>query len=494
MITAAGFGFALTRLSPAMLGTQLFASLMWTAFLGALGAGLFFTSDSISEEKREGTMGLLFLTDLRGYDIVTGKFLASALRGVYGLLAAVPIIGISLTMGGVTGLVFFKSSLALLNALFASLVAGLFVSAISRDSQKALLATVLVLAFWLGAGPIVDSLMQPMQPFFSFSSPAYLVKKAMRGASGFWPGLIVNQALTLALLALACHFAANTWRDKTAAPANALEAMDRWLKFGGQTRRQKFRRKLVRMNPVCWLACRQRWQAAVLWAIAALLIAGAAAVVYINNRSAWNLTLFGDGAVRFLLYIAVASHAGRFLADARRNGLLELFLVTPLTGGEIIAGQWQALLRMFGWPLGIILATQLATHFLFFSFHSSASAPVHTVLDILLIPAHLAALIWFGMWMGLVSKNINTAAWKALLFVQVLPWFVVTFSQFGLFRLAGPTWPGSLGQYAPLLLYLTKDFVFIAWSRRKLYAEFHGRVTNRAGATRLPSPVPLSTR
>ena len=28
------------------------------------------TADSLSAEKREGTLGLLFLTDLRGYDVV----------------------------------------------------------------------------------------------------------------------------------------------------------------------------------------------------------------------------------------------------------------------------------------------------------------------------------------------------------------------------------------------------------------------------------------
>ena len=31
------------------------------------------TADCLSEEKREGTLGLLFLTDLRGYDIVVSS-------------------------------------------------------------------------------------------------------------------------------------------------------------------------------------------------------------------------------------------------------------------------------------------------------------------------------------------------------------------------------------------------------------------------------------
>src|SRR5262245_19746445 len=46
-------------------GKALFVILTWISLAAALGSGLFVTSDSISEEKREGTLGLLFLTDLR---------------------------------------------------------------------------------------------------------------------------------------------------------------------------------------------------------------------------------------------------------------------------------------------------------------------------------------------------------------------------------------------------------------------------------------------
>ena len=51
------------------LGGPMFAVLTWLSLGTALSAGLFFTSDCVSEEKREGTLGFLFLTDLRGYDV-----------------------------------------------------------------------------------------------------------------------------------------------------------------------------------------------------------------------------------------------------------------------------------------------------------------------------------------------------------------------------------------------------------------------------------------
>ena len=46
----------------------LFCMLTGSAALYCLFSGLRFTADCLSEEKREGTLGLLFLTDLKGYD------------------------------------------------------------------------------------------------------------------------------------------------------------------------------------------------------------------------------------------------------------------------------------------------------------------------------------------------------------------------------------------------------------------------------------------
>ena len=55
------------------LSGDLFGSLVFLAMLVCLGFGLFSTADCLSQEKREGTLGLLFLTDLKGYDVVLGE-------------------------------------------------------------------------------------------------------------------------------------------------------------------------------------------------------------------------------------------------------------------------------------------------------------------------------------------------------------------------------------------------------------------------------------
>src|SRR6266581_1352227 len=114
------------------LGNPLFTYLTGYAFGLCLLAGVFLTADCLSEEKREGTLGLLFLTDLHGYDVVLGKFVAM-----------------------------------LVNALFVSLAAGIWVSAWARDSQRAMggaLGLILLLVAALPALAAIGSLARRLGP------------------------------------------------------------------------------------------------------------------------------------------------------------------------------------------------------------------------------------------------------------------------------------------------------------------------------------------
>src|SRR5688572_27689924 len=76
--------------------------LSWLALAYAMVAGIHATADCVSEEKREGTLGLLFLTDLKGYDVILGKLSATSLGAIYAMLAILPMISLGLLMGGVT--------------------------------------------------------------------------------------------------------------------------------------------------------------------------------------------------------------------------------------------------------------------------------------------------------------------------------------------------------------------------------------------------------
>src|ERR1043166_4966493 len=132
---------------PVMMGKAVFNALSIMAVAYSLLIGPFLTTDSISSEKRDGTLGLLFLTDLSSFDVVLGKWAATSLAGFYGLLAVLPVLGIPLLLGGVTPGEYARVALAVVNAILFSLTAGMFVSALSREQAKATLGSfILVLA------------------------------------------------------------------------------------------------------------------------------------------------------------------------------------------------------------------------------------------------------------------------------------------------------------------------------------------------------------
>ena len=105
-----------------------------------------------------------------------------------------------------------------------------------------------------------------------------------------------------------------------------------------------------------------------------------------------------------------------------------------------------------------------------------------TFLGFLVILGNIVALGWFGMWMGLTSTKNSSAILKTILFVQVLPWFVVSFLSglaVPLLLFRGMIGSASLMAFYPLILtgvssvlYLAKDVIFWLWARNRLYAGF----------------------
>jgi len=69
------------------MGEHLFWTLSGLAFACALLAGPVVIADCLCEEKREGTLGLLFLTNLKGHDVVLGKLFATSLPVFYSFVA-----------------------------------------------------------------------------------------------------------------------------------------------------------------------------------------------------------------------------------------------------------------------------------------------------------------------------------------------------------------------------------------------------------------------
>lgn len=139
-------------------GSALFSTLSTLAFAGVFLSGVALTSDSISSERRAGTLGFLFLTELSGLDILAGKLASAWIRSSTILVSLVPFLALGLFLGGVTGIDMIRMVLSLINLLWISLVLGICVSTRCTKSGTAVLLTFLGLAVLCLGFPILAEL------------------------------------------------------------------------------------------------------------------------------------------------------------------------------------------------------------------------------------------------------------------------------------------------------------------------------------------------
>jgi ABC-type transport system involved in multi-copper enzyme maturation permease subunit len=510
-----------------------FMVLKWIVFVAACAAGVFLTSDALSEEKREGTLGLLFLTDLRGYDVVLGKLLSHSLRAFYGLLAALPVLALTILNGGVNGTEFFRVVLVICNTLFFSLSLGLLVSSLSRDSIKAMSGAALLGVFFFLMLPWLDLSiaqwdMTLFKPILSMASPGYLFSVANGwGPPEYWTWLGLQHALAWFFLLLATLRVPRSWQDRATVEGTGRSAISNRWRFGGP-RRLALRRRLLDLDPVLWLALRDRWSPRMVMTLAVLVLVEQCwnflrefAQVQ-NSTGAFavhvQMEQFVTPLLSFGLVLWVVSQASRFFIEGNRTGALELLLATPVGPAQIVRAQWRALLRTFMFPAAVIIVLQgaggilsvLRTQKMLAASMAAAKASgaanvvsgydfavpqiVGAVLGMLAAAAGFAALAWFGMWAGLTTRKNAFAVLKTICFVSVLPTIAIVFAQIFVsislirYTVTGGPPARQFQMWFTMLLSpgfsLAKDAFFIFWSRRRLLTRFRETVAAGGGTSR----------
>ncbi|MBI2946160.1 MAG: ABC transporter permease subunit [Verrucomicrobia bacterium] len=427
-------------------GKGVFSSLGFLAFLFCLLDGARHAADSVSEEKREGTLGLLFLTDLRGYDVVLGKMVATSVKSFQGLFAFLPILSIALVLGGVTGGEFWRTALVLANTLFWSSSLGMWVSSMSRESHRALSATLGGVALITGLPMLIHVWTRPWAPSFSnivacfspgFSATLIPSGSYASNAGGFWLSLAVTHALSWGALILASLITPRSWQDQPALGSDTAkgERRYRW-RFGDAARRTQLRQRLLGINPLFWLAARddrERWMIwALLTAIGAILVVVFLTFLSTNLQAAMAVVSVTMMLVTLVLKVWVASLASYPFAEARRNGTMEIILATPLTTEEFLHGHWRALERFFLWPALVVIFVKLAAVAvqLFFGnpaqggwllWLPSAGGATYEAVKVAL---DLIAVAWLGMLMGMTQKSPFHALTRTLFFGVLIPFLL----------------------------------------------------------------------
>ena len=458
------------------IGHGMMDALAWLAFPFVVLEGLRHTADCLSAEKREGTLGLLFLTDLRGYDVVLGKFFASSLTSFYALLAMMPALAVPVLLGGVTGGEFWRLVLALMNALFFSLTTGMFVSSISRNERRAWVGTFVLIGLFVVVIPAVSkSLHVPIIWKFSPFTAFWLYDETSYTGSpdNYWSSLGCSHLLSWGWLGLASFLLPRVWQE------SGLRRAERKHR---PTLSPARRHERLAINPVWWLTSRHTNQRSWLWLVVAVLsAAGAASWLGFQGDTGALWTIFGCAILLHLgLAVWVAFEACDSFAGARATGAMELLLSTPLTVRQILRGQHLALRELFFGPMAFLLAVEAGLVVGQIWMMSQGGSGLFQNAALVLVLGF--CLVWFvtdlfavaevGMWFGLTSASATAALTKTILFVLVLPLLIMAIPCF---------WPIAPG------LMVAKSVIFFSWAQGKLEKEFRRAATERFDPPR-PKP------
>jgi hypothetical protein len=432
------------RLPPEMLGKPVFLAIVLLMMVQGLlaGGGML---DCISKERREGTLGLLFLTRLRGADVVVGKMAAGSLKMLYRLLAFLPVVAITFLMGGVGKDAYLAAALVCLATALFSLCLAVFCSSLVRSFWSAFalwLAGLLMLCVGLplseaGLELVFRYLDMPMllpgASLAKFLSPAVMYRSLYMD----WviPGInhgsyiVVTGAVCLVVLSLllfggACWFTMRSWKDKEKRAPKDSRSLRKAAKNEAPNDDDGKTWKLKDHSPLYWLLMRYRSTKVI---AVSLIMAGLALLLTCwlqtpeEERSVgWGISFIGLG--HFAVVFWMAAEAAAWTSKLRQSGELELLVTTPLSMSEFWRGYRQALLRKSIVPVALLFfaywcfATSTAGYFTSIGEWLIRLSAITAIG--LLLPVNMAAAGWTGAWFGTFSKNELYAALAAIVMLM----------------------------------------------------------------------------
>lgn len=380
------------------------------------------TADCLAREKREGTLGLLFLTPLKPGQVVLGKVLIHALRSGIFLVAAVPVMVLPVLMGGVAWMdalrLFFLQIAALLLALAAGVLASSWAADWWRTRLLALSMTLSASALFAGLyvglrlvwrvynaseswtyGELFVAWVTQLQQWIFRQlgwTPAAVWSWRRTGvgatAVDVWLAVVMMgfcALLTGLAMLWATQLLRRSWANEVAGlPVPAWQRLLIRERFGTRSLRWA-RTRLLQRNPVSWWFSRH-------WTVRTLSLSLCAAVIVVLS-----FTAPGPSALIPTYWIARGLSVGLALFAAggfyreRTQGVLEVWLVTPIKSGQILCGRAAALLRQWG-PAWLAYAL-IAGYFDYWRYSRVGNFESEFLNPKLIVFSQYTAFLWHGL-------------------------------------------------------------------------------------------------
>lgn len=427
-------------------------------------------ADCISRERREGTVGLLFLTPLKAREVVLAKGMVHGIRSLSLLLAVLPMMTISFLIGGVTWKDALLSAMVNFSCICWALAAGLLASSLSKSWLRAMLLAcglagcfaviLIIITGWRVAlalrkdngfnwyygnwirNAAMSNIVQVELPI------GFLGITDFRGWWGAMFGVLKPKAqrawllqegelalFSLTFLFLAVLIAAwnlrRTWQEEPPSarrlwfekqlctPIIGVKFFHRWL-----------RRKLDH-NPIGWLEQRTWSGRLVTWGWLAVMVSFYSAASSAPNS--WRLLGVAQNFLAWLLMGIIASSASGSFQRERETRVLELLLVSPMSAGQIISGRLRGLWGQFVPTFGLLV----------FMWIVLATGPWPDK-DFSWVPFFCAGYLTIpviGLYYSLSRKHFISAflwtVFAGILLPFVLKWLIILLSSILVFAITG---------------------------------------------------------
>lgn len=451
-------------------------------------------ADCLSRERREGTLGLLFLTPLNARDIVIAKGLSHGLRGITLLVAVLPALTLPFLIGGVTWQQAAASALINVSGICWALASALVASALARNGLRAMaLAALLAVLALLVCSFIGGVLLLSKQSAnvrsdnsaweFYFLA-GFVVNGLHPQAWNVWAGttgmvsvaqvlVVIFQSAAISVfgLALAVLFAARrvrrSWQEEP--PSARAQQIDRvffqpvlWVSFLKRWMRSKLER-----NPIGWLEQR-RWSGRlVVWTWLAIIISVQTLALtdpgFFQNYRSWSEFM------AWMLTFSMAASAAGSLRRERETGVLELLLVSPLTTRQLISGRLRGLWGQFLPSIVLLLSV-------WFYFQNLLPNRERGTAQIWFFLVTYSVLPVVGLYFSVRSRHFITAFVLTLAMVIATPVLLTSVVKFAFALMIGRSaYFGMFGQDAYPAIILIQLILAVEFGKR-----LHHRLETRS--------------
>ena len=427
------------------IGGRMFTFLMVIQFIGIYVFLPAMVSGVITYEKERRSLELLFITDLGPWEIVLQKLGGRLLPMFTFLLLSLPLMAVSYSMGGVTAGSLALAAYVLVTTCFQVGAFAIMMSAYHRTSAEALSATyggglafyfLVIIAMGIAAAAAAMLGSRGAQSFgiimlvtASVWPPSLLTLRTAGFPGGMLPGTILAPWIwTVLFLFGARRFLVSRAFLHAKKRRTLLKRIDGWL-----TRRRMRARGAKRPrhgseipgdHPITWREVTRTslgspgYFVGTSLVFALPLLGVASFFVWLIPRGSGEST--GFTIVICGLWVAaalsIATRSASTFALERANRTLDILLITPLTGREIV-GQKAAVVRrwilLFGALLGVLFVAEAfmeTARPYGRSWGTGELGPVgYLVTAFLSVAIYLSVVSWVARWIGLKVRGRRRA-------------------------------------------------------------------------------------